>query len=290
MLRIDFSDNRQPGVWLVVDHFTLGRAPTNSLPISDPGVSPVHAEIHESEGYYYLSDCASENGTFVNEQRIKSHYQLRHEDRIRLGSVELMLVDSIKAKLRSEAPPPRWSLQVLKGEHEGKRFHVAGSMTFGRSTKCELCFADMELSRRHCEFFLTNDMLEIKDLASANGVFVNQRKVDTALLQAGDQLTMGSVSLLVVGPKVELTQGVQEDATVFIRAVKSSPKKHAKHPTPALNPLRAEARAKVTALHPELTPEVVPEAPAPATSGRVWAVVLGLGMVVAAGVVMQQLL
>lgn len=245
MLRILFSDNRQPAVWLVEDVFRIGHDAGNNLVIAEPGVAALHAEIRTENGYHYVSDHDSEGGTFVNGERIGSHYQLRSDDRLRVGAVELLLIDPVKSKLRLEAAP-RWSLQVMKGQNAGKKFHVAGSMTFGRSVKCELCFADMELSRRHCEFFLKNDVLEIKDLASANGVFVNEQKVDTAILQAGDQLRMGSVTLMVIGPKVEVQQEQDEDATVFIRRldlpkpVKSRP---ASQPQ-ATNPLHAAEMAR----------------------------------------------
>ena len=106
---------------------------------------------------------------------------------------------------------------MVKGENQGK-YHITGSMTFGRSVKCELCFSDAELSRRHAEFFLKGDVLEVKDLASANGVLVNRQKVSTAVLQPGDQIQLGNTTLLVIGPKVSAPEVVDEDATVFVRA------------------------------------------------------------------------
>ncbi|TWC43066.1 type III secretion system (T3SS) inner membrane Yop/YscD-like protein [Pseudomonas sp. SJZ079] len=218
MLRIHFSDNRQAPIWLVDERLTIGQDSRNNLVLADAGISPFHAEIRQDHGYYYLTDCGSQVGTWVNDERITARYQLRTNDCVRIGVVELVFVDPTKSKAQSGANA-RWFLQVVKGEHEGKKFHVNGSMTFGRSTKCELCFSDMELSRRHCEFFLKDDVLEIKDLASANGVRVNQQKVATAVLQPGDQLKMGSVTLLVIGPKTAVAQAEDEDATVFMRAV-----------------------------------------------------------------------
>jgi pSer/pThr/pTyr-binding forkhead associated (FHA) protein len=245
MLRILFSDNRQPAVWLVEDVFRIGQDADNNLVIDEPGVSTLHAEIRAENGYHYASDCDSEAGTFVNGERIGKHYQLRSDDRLRVGEVELLLIDPVKSKLRLEAAP-RWSLQVIKGQDAGKKFHVSGSMTFGRSVKCELCFADMELSRRHCEFFLKNDVLEIKDLASANGVYVNDKKVDTAILQAGDQLRMGSVTLLVIGPKVEVQQDQDEDATLFVRRLDlpRPVRSRSEAPPASANPLHAAQMAR----------------------------------------------
>ncbi|MFZ6045637.1 FHA domain-containing protein [Pseudomonas sp. CR3202] len=243
MLRIHFADNRQAPIWLVDERFTIGQDSRNSLVLAESGISPFHAEIRQDHGQYYLSDCGTPGGTFVNGERIGARFQLRSDDRVRIGDLELLLVDPARARSKAEKAA-RWYLQVIKGEQEGQKYHVTSSMTFGRSVKCELCFSDLELSRRHCEFFLKDDMLEVKDLASANGVFVNQQKVSTAVLQPGDQVRMGSVTLLVIGPKVTAPQAVDEDATLFMPAVQV--------PKPAIprrsgrqlvaNPLRASAQ------------------------------------------------
>lgn len=242
MLRIHFADNRQAPIWLVDERFTIGQDSRNNLVLTDSEISPFHAEIRQDHGLYYLTDCGTQAGTYVNNERIGVRYQLRPDDKVRLGSLELLLVDPAKSKPKVEAPA-RWFLQVIKGEHQGHKYHVTGSMTFGRSVKCELCFSDVELSRRHCEFFLKDDVLEIKDLASANGVFVNHQKLSTAVLQPGDQVRMGSVTLLVIGPKVEVPQAEDEDATLFMRAIdlpKPAKPKPVSQPATA-NPLRVAA-------------------------------------------------
>lgn len=214
MLKLQFKDHRQAPIWLADERFTIGQHAKNSLSLADSGISPFHAEIRQEQGHYFLSDCGSEAGTFVNGERVGGRYQIRANDCLRLGPIEFELLNPSKTPQRAEVTQ-KWFLQVIKGDHEGKKFPVTGSLTFGRSVKCELCFGDLELSRRHCEFFLVEDSLEVKDLGSANGVYVNREKVSTAVLQAGDQLQMGAVLLLVIGPKVAVQQEREEDATVF---------------------------------------------------------------------------
>ncbi|MEO4047443.1 FHA domain-containing protein [Pseudomonas sp. CAU 1711] len=274
MLKLHFKDGRQAPIWLVEERIALGSDRRNQLVIEASGVGAFHAELRQEHGHYFVSDCGSESGTFVNDERIAGRYQLRAGDCLRLGEVELLLSDPGKAQPRAEAAQ-RWFLQVLQGEHEGRKFHVAGSMTFGRSVKCELCFGDAQLSRRHCEFYLKDEVLQVKDLASANGVFVNGEKVAAALLKPGDQLRMGSVTLLVIGPRVEAEQVAEEneDATQFVRAV-DLPKPLAKASRPAaaqaaLNPLHAAARAQAT--------------PTPQPPSRVLPMLLGLMLLAALG-------
>ncbi|MCZ4321627.1 FHA domain-containing protein [Pseudomonas anguilliseptica] len=283
MLRIHFSDNRQAPIWLVDERFTIGQDSRNSLVLVDPSIAPFHAEIRQDHGFYYLTDVGSPSGSFVNDERIKTRFQLRADDRVRLGSVELLLVDPARSKTKAEQAA-RWYLQVIQGEHEGKKFHINGSMTFGRSVKCELCFSDQELSRRHCEFYLKDNVLEVKDLASANGLLVNQQKVATAVLQPGDQLKMGSVSLLVIGPKSTVAASEDEDATLFMRAVDlpKSLKSAALSSSPSsqTNPLRTVAQAN---------PISAAAAPVSASSGLnkpllALALLLVIGLLVAAAV------
>ena len=247
MLKLHFKDSRQAPLWLTEECFTIGQDGRNQLVMDDAGVSAFHAEIRQEQGHYYLSDCGSQTGTFVNDERIGSRYQLRSGDVLRLGAVEMELSDPAKSSVRQDGLSARWFLQVIKGEHQGHKYPISSSQTFGRSAQCELCFAsDQELSRRHCEFYLQDDVLYFKDLGSANGVFVSQEKLAAGPLRPGAEVRLGSVGLLVIGPKVEIEQPeADEDATVFMQAVKL-PKPAAKpqvSQAAALNPARAQAAA-----------------------------------------------
>lgn len=278
MLRLQFLDNRQAPVWLTDERLTIGQDSRNQLVLGDPGVASFHAEIRQDHDYYYLSD-AGQGATWVNDQRVGTRFQLRDGDRLRLGTVELQLVDPAKSAARPEVAAPRWFLQVIQGEHQGRKFHIHGSMTFGRSSKCELCFSDLELSRRHCEFFLKDDVLEVKDLASANGVLVNQQKVRTAVLQPGDQLKMGSVTLLVIGPKVSVSETPDEDATQFMRVADLPPAtKVAGGGATQIAPVpqvaaRANAKAAPAAANPLRAAQAKPAsvaAPPANSAGKLW--------------------
>ena len=147
MLRIHFVDNRQSPIWLADERFTLGSDRSNKLVANDAGIEPFHAELLLEHRFYYLTDLGTVGGTYVNDEKVGERYQIRSGDRLRLGTLELQIVDPAKAGAKV-ASAPRWLLQVVKGENQGHKYHITGSMTFGRSVKCELCFSDAELSRR----------------------------------------------------------------------------------------------------------------------------------------------
>ncbi len=122
-------------------------------------------------------------------------------------------------------------------------------------------------------------MLEVKDLASANGVLVNRQKVSTAVLQPGDQIQLGNTTLLVIGPKVSAPEVVDEDATVFVRAADlPAPQPKPARPRPATpNPLHVAAATTTTA------------AESPRRSNRLIWLVGALALAVVAGLAVQQL-
>jgi hypothetical protein len=79
---------------------------------------------------------------------------------------------------------------VLAGE--GRRSVLdADPFTIGRSRDCDLVIDDPNISRRHAELRADGDSWRIADLGSTNGVKVNRRHVDEALLRSGDRITLG---------------------------------------------------------------------------------------------------
>ena len=69
--------------------------------------------------------------------------------------------------------------------------------TIGRSPGAEFIVEAALVSRLHCQLTATEDSLQLKDLGSTNGTFVNGKRVKTAELKAGDKLSVGRLELIV---------------------------------------------------------------------------------------------
>ena len=67
----------------------------------------------------------------------------------------------------------------------------------GRSTESDLQLRDPCVSRKHVELELTNAGVALRRSADAAAVFVNERRVDVALLQPGDTVRLGSCRLML---------------------------------------------------------------------------------------------
>jgi len=90
-------------------------------------------------------------------------------------------------------------------------------LIIGRDPQCDLFFADKKLSRRHARFERAGKDLRLVDLDSRNGSWVNEERVETRLVTAGDSMRLGSLSISL------LTESEpEEDSTVYLTAETSS--------------------------------------------------------------------
>jgi hypothetical protein len=68
---------------------------------------------------------------------------------------------------------------------------TAGRVVLGRSSACQIVFADDTVSRRHAELRLVEGRWMLRDLGSSNGTWVNGRRVLEAEVTAGDEVHLG---------------------------------------------------------------------------------------------------
>ncbi len=70
------------------DRMTVGRRPDSDVFLDDVTVSRDHAVIVRRGDDFYLDDCGSLNGTYVNRRRIESH-RLADGDELQVGKYKL---------------------------------------------------------------------------------------------------------------------------------------------------------------------------------------------------------
>ena len=68
------------------------------------------------------------------------------------------------------------------------------TMVVGRAVNSDCAVVDATVSRRHAELTVAQDGLQVKDVGSSNGTFVNGVKVDSYFVVPGDTLTFGKVA------------------------------------------------------------------------------------------------
>lgn len=147
----------------------------------------------------------------------------------------------------------------------------------GRDPGCDIVLNDSKCSRRHAVVEDGPDGLVIRDSGSANGIYVNGRKVEQAPLRVGDSVRLGEVKLrllaeigetVVMAPEnleldvpaggpVELGDSGSQPALTPPSAPKPAPV--VRPPAPAARPAERPVSAR---------PAARPRAPVPARSPR----------------------
>jgi serine protease Do len=171
---------------------TIGRENAD-LVVAEDAVSRRHAAVRASDAGLEIEDLASSNGTYVNGRRITGTQALSDGDELRVGATTI----AVEVAKRQEPPAAATTLVITSGPRAGERIPVSGQMTVGREN-ADLVFEDPELSRRHALVTAVDGTVEIADTGSANGTFVNDRRIESATpLSNGDAIRLGKTTLEV---------------------------------------------------------------------------------------------
>jgi pSer/pThr/pTyr-binding forkhead associated (FHA) protein len=95
-----------------------------------------------------------------------------------------------------------WILQSTPGAADNAdawtfRLSAGAIKTIGRAPRADFIVDAALVSRLHCRLTAGDGTLEVLDLQSTNGTFVNDRRVEQARLAAGDRLRVGRIELQI---------------------------------------------------------------------------------------------
>lgn len=86
---------------------------------------------------------------------------------------------------------------ILQSPEATFRLRPGAVKTVGRATRADFIVDAALVSRLHCRITASEAALEVVDLKSTNGTFVNGKRVHKATLADGDRLRVGRVELTV---------------------------------------------------------------------------------------------
>lgn len=203
---------------------------------NDVMVSRRHAEIRNENGNFIVYDNGSFNGTLVNEQRISAPTPLYHNDKIQLGlggpilkfncpsrpapkgasyagqrgvaasqmgNLDAMLEESGSktmvfkagdisqqmAKPKADAAQPQLLMTLTFGNKQ--------ELTIGRAENNDIRLDGLQISNRHARLIRTSSGVEIEDLNSTNGVFIDGLRISRRTLTLNDSVQIGSFILRI---------------------------------------------------------------------------------------------
>lgn len=190
----------QPGV------NSVGSAPGANIVLDKPGVQPRHCQLHVSPTGVML-DVPPHTAVSVNGSLVSGLIALRDGDRVafdrweaRLANMENVAI--AQGAVRGTTPSanddlfattirtalPKFVLRGVTGKMFGRSFALAGITTVGRAPESTVCLDETGISRAHARLLPSDDGVQIEDLGSTNGTFINGKRVLHGEARSGDEI------------------------------------------------------------------------------------------------------
>jgi pSer/pThr/pTyr-binding forkhead associated (FHA) protein len=115
-------------------------------------------------------------------------------------------------------------LVIERGLAGERAYHLENRLTIGRAPESDIHLPDPSVSRQHALVYLEDGKAVLEDLGSSNGTYLNEIRVDKAILSSGDSLRLGKVTVWFLQKK-ELPKHIQMKETQRVKQpVVSDPK------------------------------------------------------------------
>lgn len=202
-MRLGFLNTNREAFRSAGARVRIGRADGNDLVLGTPGVAERHLAIAEDRRGLVLEVLPGAQHVYVNARPVRERALLRYGDVLSVGGCKLSLLAEETARdgaaprplARDAAPRPGFAaMRVVSGAWSGRLLPIEGKLTLGGRgfalpglPECELKLdeAGLRLEMSHAQ-------------VSVNGV---PRK--RAMLQPGDQLTLGENRFVVEAPGLQ---------------------------------------------------------------------------------------
>ncbi len=99
--------------------------------------------------------------------------------------------------MNQPTPDPEYILRGVAGIVFGRQFHLIAPTTLGRSPECDICIPDPGISRIHARIRPLDYGIEIEDLKSTNGSFLNGQRTAVAVARVGDEIAFDQLRFRV---------------------------------------------------------------------------------------------
>jgi pSer/pThr/pTyr-binding forkhead associated (FHA) protein len=216
-MKLLFPNGEHSQVLLSPGQNRIGSAHDAQVVLLQPGIAPLHAEI-TLQGEAATLNVPGGSAVTVNGRPATGTLAIRPGDQIGFGPIQsrVVAVEKVVATVqravavddtsstRVRAAVPRYVLRGVSGAAFGKTYPVPGQVTIGRQADCDISVASEEISRRHAQVRPTPDGLLVEDLGSANGTFINGKRVQTGLMRPGEELRLDTIRFMLVAPGMEM--------------------------------------------------------------------------------------
>jgi pSer/pThr/pTyr-binding forkhead associated (FHA) protein len=223
-MKLVFPGGEHPQVLLGQGVNRVGSDPMANIVLDRPGVLPQHCQLHVTDQAVMLS-VSPGIAVSVNGHAVDGLIALRAGDNVCFDGIQARLAaldPTAAARHRALAAGcaqgaanddpgatavrpvlPQFVLRGISGSVFGRTFPLLGPMSVGRADECALQLGDEGLSRRHARLIPTADGVQLEDLGSTNGCFINGARVLRGVARSGDEIVFDAVRFRVLGPASE---------------------------------------------------------------------------------------
>lgn len=223
----------------------IGSAMDCTIVLEQPGILPLHCELHVTGTGANLQVPQGGGEVKVNGRAVTDLMALRNGDQVQFATVQAKFValEAVKggaaaAAAGAPAAPqspayspdddsgatrvrmaiPKYLLRGVSGAVFGKVFPISGPMTIGRAAECDVSVPADEISRRHALVKPTPEGVAVEDLGSSNGTYINGKRVQHGFLNAGDELRLDAIRFILVAPGMDPSAPTKPSAAVTASA------------------------------------------------------------------------
>ena len=221
-MKLLFPNGEHPQVLIGQGSQQVGSEAGLAIALNTPSMAVRHAELIREGDTVSLRALQAGLALTVNGQPVSDSdpVTLKPGDLIDFAGVQSRVVAVEKA---SAAPTPRrpdpvddsgatrvrmavpkFVLRGVSGAAFGKTYPVAAPQVIGRQSDCDISIPSEEISRRHARVRPTPIGLQVEDMGSSNGTFINGKRVQEGLLRPGEELRLDNIRFLLVAPGVEI--------------------------------------------------------------------------------------
>lgn len=239
-MKLVFPGGEHAPVDLAEGTTTIGSDAGCGVVVVGSGIAAHHCEIALSAGAAVVRATDSAP-TVLNGRQIEGETAVKEGDLLLFGRVGCQ-VNASDRKVAAAAPVmravpeddgrtrvrtalPRFLLRGVSGATFGKTFAVTDNAVIGRQPDCDIPVPAEEVSRNHARLKVTPDGVRVEDMGSANGTYINGKRVESGLLKPGEELRLDTVRFLLVTPGMDAKQqsaGARVEPVTLPAAAKTS--------------------------------------------------------------------
>lgn len=217
-MKLVFPGGEHPQVLLGPGVNRIGSDPHANIVIDRPGVLPQHCELHVNAHGVTLHVPPGTSVT-VNGRAVDGLIALRPDDSVAFDRVlaRLSSIETASPLPRGAGPfptpanddpgatavrpvLPKFVLRGVSGQGFGRSYPLVGPTVVGRAPECVLRLDESGLSRQHARLVPTAEGMQVEDLGSTNGTFINGKRIQRGFASPGDEIGFDTLRFRLTSP------------------------------------------------------------------------------------------